>query len=105
MPCAGDQTNFHINYHDLISHATRLAQMSSAFFLKDIELEGFHRASAEFVFHLEVGIPGRVWKHRNFAWHGNIIHTTQIQHSTTYENFIIEISLSPSSMPSGLILL
>jgi hypothetical protein len=51
--------------------------MSSAFFLKDMELEGFHRASAEFEFPLEVGIPGRVWKHRNFAWHGNIVHATQ----------------------------
>ncbi len=76
MPCAGEKTNFHVN-NDLVSHATRLAQMSSAFFLKDMELEGFHRASAEFEFPLEVGIPGRVWKHRNFAWHGNIIHATQ----------------------------
>ena len=77
MPRAGDQTNFHINYHDLISRATRLVQMSSAFFVKDLELEGFHRASGEFVFPLQIGIPGRVWKDRNFAWHGNIIHATQ----------------------------
>jgi hypothetical protein len=51
--------------------------MSAAFFLKDMELEGFHRASGEFVFPLQIGIPGRVWKDRNFAWHGNIIHATQ----------------------------
>ena len=102
MSRAGGQPNFHIDYHDVISHATRFAQMSSAFFLKDMELEGFHRSSAEFVYPLEVGIPGRVWKHRNFAWHGTIMHT--IQYSTTYEDFIIEIHISPSSLSSGLIL-
>ena len=44
---------------------------SSAFYLKDRELEGFLRASTEFVFPLQIGIPGRVWKHRHLAWHGN----------------------------------
>ena len=44
---------------------------SSAFYLKNKELEGFLRASAEFVFPLQIGIPGRVWKHRRLAWHGN----------------------------------
>ena len=101
MPRAGDQANFRVNDHNLISHATRLSQMSAAFFLKDMELEGFHRASGEFVFPLQIGIPGRVWKHRNFAWHGNIIHATK--NNIAHEDFILDMSLSPSSMSSGLI--
>ena len=45
---------------------------SSAFHCKNKELEGFQRASQEFVFPLQIGIPGRVWKNRKLSWHGNV---------------------------------
>lgn len=48
-----------------------LVQTPAAYCSND-DCRRFHQASSEFVFPLQIGIPGRVWKHKNIAWHGDV---------------------------------
>jgi hypothetical protein len=45
---------------------------TSAFHCENLDLEGFVRASSEFVFPMQIGTPGRVWKSLEMAWHCNV---------------------------------
>eukprot|EP00281_Chroomonas_sp_CCMP1168_P023104 CAMPEP_0206233774 /NCGR_PEP_ID=MMETSP0047_2-20121206/12203_1 /ASSEMBLY_ACC=CAM_ASM_000192 /TAXON_ID=195065 /ORGANISM="Chroomonas mesostigmatica_cf, Strain CCMP1168" /LENGTH=550 /DNA_ID=CAMNT_0053657749 /DNA_START=125 /DNA_END=1774 /DNA_ORIENTATION=- len=45
---------------------------SGAKYTRDAQAERFCRASREFVFPLQIGIPGRVWKYKCVAKHGDV---------------------------------
>jgi len=45
---------------------------SPAHYCSDESSQRFYSASSEFAFPLQIGIPGRVWKQKAHAWHGDV---------------------------------